>query len=56
MLSVVIFLYGLIDYFLYKKRIYKEQFSLYLFLLGTPRGRFDGDKDLVTTAAAAANN
>ena len=55
-LSVIIVLYGLIDYFLYKKRIYKDQFSMYLFLLGTPRCRFDGDRDLITTAAAAAAN
>ena len=51
-LSVIIFLR--LNRLLFKKRIYKEQFSMYLFLLGTPRCRFDGDRDLITTAAAAA--
>jgi hypothetical protein len=46
--SVVIFLYGIIDYYKYKKEIYKDKFSLYLFLLGTPRCRFDGANNLVT--------
>ena len=45
-ISFVLFFYGLIDYYIYKKRIYKDQFSLFLFLLGTPKCRFDGDKDL----------
>lgn len=46
--SLVIFIYGIVDYYQYKKEIYKDKFSLYLFLLGTPKCRFDGANNLVT--------
>lgn len=47
-ISLIIFIYGIVDYYIYKKEIYKDKFSLYLFLLGTPRCRFDGSNNLVT--------
>lgn len=48
-IAAIIFIFGISDYYIYKKEIYGKKFSFYNFFLGTTKCKFNGRNDLVET-------
>jgi len=45
--ALLVFIIGLIDYYIYKKELYGNEFNLYKFVLGTTHCKFDGRNDVI---------